>query len=129
MTQTINAVYLKLTTTGSDGTATATATTAMPVQGFLYAIYVKPLVAGWAAGTDITITETGTHTPQRTILTLTNKSSAAASYPVRIAETGTTGTALTSYVPMAFDGAKFTVTMAEANVDTDALEVWFYLMR
>jgi hypothetical protein len=129
MTQTINAIYLKLTTAGADGSATATATTALPVQGLLYSIYVKPLVAGWAAGTDITITETGTHTPQRTILTLTNKSSAAASYPVRVAETGTTGTPLTSYVPMAFDEAKFTVTMAEANVDTDALEVWFYLMR
>jgi hypothetical protein len=30
---------------------------------------------------------------------------------------------------MAFDATQFTVTMAEANVDTDALEVWFYLMR
>jgi hypothetical protein len=129
MTQTINAIYMKLTTAGTDGTATATGTTVVPggIQGLLYSIYVKPLVAGWAAGTDITITETGG--PARTILTLTNKSSAAASYPVRVAETGATGTALTSYVPMAFDAVQFTVTMAEANVDTDALEVWFYLMR
>lgn len=129
--QTINAIYLKLTTAGADGSATASGTTVVPggIQGFLYAIYVKPLVAGWAATTDITITEAGTHTPRRTILTLTDKSSAAASYPVRVAETGTTGTALTSYVPMAFDAAQFTVTMAQANVDTDSLEVWFYLMR
>lgn len=127
--QTINAIYMKLTTTGSDGSATATGTTAIPggIQGFLYAIHVKPLVAGWAATTDITITEVGG--PARTILTLTDKSSTAVTYPVRVAEVGSTGSATGGYAPLAFDAAQFTVTMAQANVDTDALEVWFYLMR
>jgi hypothetical protein len=132
MQQTINAIYMKLTTVGADGSATATGTTAIPggIQGFLYSIYVKPLVAGWATTTDITITEVGANTPARTILTLTDKSSAAASYPVRVAEVGATGASVGTYAPMAFDNnAQFRVAMAQANVDTDALEVWFYLMR
>lgn len=128
-TQTINAIYMKLTTTGSDGSATATGTTAIPggIQGFLYAIHVKPLVAGWAATTDITITEVGG--PARTILTLTDKSSTAVTYPVRVAEVGSTGSGVGSYAPLAVDAVQFTVAMAQANVDTDSLEVWFYVLR
>jgi len=132
MTQTINAIYMKLTTAGSAGSATASGTTAIPggIQGFLYAIYVKPKATGWAATTDITITESGANTPARTILTLTDKSSAAASYPVRVAEVGATGAATGGYAPMAFDNnAQFSVAVAQANAATDALEVWFYLMR
>jgi len=127
--QTMNAIYMKLTTAGADGSATASGTTAIPggIQGFLYAIHVKPLVAGWATTTDITITEVGG--PARTILTLTDKSSTAVTYPVRVAEVGSTGAATGGYAPLAVDAVQFTVAMAQANVDTDALEVWFYLMR
>lgn len=131
-TQTINAIYLKLTTAGSAGSATASGTTTVPggIQGLLYAIYVKPKAAGWAATTDITITESGSNTPGRTILTLTNKSSTATSYPVRVTEVSATGTSVGTYAPMAFDNhAQFSVAIAQGNAATDALEVWFYIMR
>ncbi len=131
MQQTINALHLKVTTAGSSGSATGSAQTDVPggVQGLLYAIYVKPKASGWAATTDITITEEGGSTPGRTILTLTDKNSTAANYPVRMAETNAAGTALTSVVPLAVDAAQFKVALAQANAATDALEVWFYVMR
>lgn len=129
--QTINKIKVTVTTTGSAGSATGSATTTVPagIQGLLYSIAIKPKAAGWAATTDITIAEAGTDTPQRTILTLTDKSSAAASYPVRMAEVGNTGSVTGSYAPMAFDASQFTVSLAQANAATDALEVWFYVLR
>lgn len=127
--QTLNAIPLRVVTAGSNGSATGTATTSIPggIQGFLYAIHIKPNATGWAATTDITITEVGG--PARTILTLTNKSDAAAHYPVRVAEVGATGSALPTYTLMPFDAAQFSVAIAQGNAKDPALEVWFYLMR
>ena len=129
MSQIINTLKLNITTTGSDGSATGSAVTAANggITGFLYAIHVKPLVAGWATTTDITITETGG--AGRTILTLTDKSSAAVTYPVRLEEVGATGTGVGSRAMYAFNGEQITVSVAGANVDTNAVEVWLYLQR
>lgn len=128
MSELINKIKLTVTTTGSDGSATGSAVTAANggLTGFLHSIHVKPLVAGWAATTDITITETGG--AGRTLLTLANKSSAAATYPVRVQEVGADGTGTSTYTMYALNGEQITVSMAQANVDTDALEVWLYLV-
>lgn len=127
--QTVNSIYLKVTTSGSAGSATGAATTNVPegLFGFLYSIVIKPNVSGWAGTTNITVTEVGG--PARTLLTLTAKSSAAASYPLRIAEVGSTGTPLATYAPLALAGSQITVALAQANAQTPALEVWFYLLR
>lgn len=127
--QTVNSIYLKVTTSGSAGSATGTATTSVPegLFGFLYSIVIKPNATGWAATTDITVTEVGG--PARTLLTLTDKSNALASYPVRVAEVGATGTALPTYAPLALAGSQITVALAQANAQSPALEVWLYLLR
>jgi hypothetical protein len=130
MDQTINAVYLKVTCAGSAGSATGTATTAVSggIRGFLYSVYAKPTASGWAATTDITVTESGAGTASRNILTLTDKSNAAASYPVRVAEVGSTGAATGGYTPVALGGGQITVSLTQAN-DAQVFEVWLYILR
>ena len=129
MSQTINVYYMTINTTGSAGNATGSATTNVRggISGFLYSVVVKPNTSGWASTTDITFTEA--EAPGRALLTLTNKNSALASYPVRIAEAGTDGAALSTYAPFALAGSQITVSLAQANAQTPALEVWFYVLR
>lgn len=115
--QMINAITLTLT---ADGSGAATAST-QPLQGLLYSVHVKPTAAGWDAGTDITITESGG--PGRTLLTLTDKDDTAAEYPVR--ENGTDGG---TTAPLALDASTLTLTMAQAGAGS-VCTFYVYLMR
>ena len=129
MTQIVNVYYTRVNTTGSAGNATGSATTDVPggITGFLYSVVVKPNTSGWAATTDITFTEADA--PARTFLTLTNKDNTQVSYQVRVVENDSTGTALSTYTPIALAGDQITVSLAQANAQTPALEVWFYVLR
>ncbi len=131
MTQIINTLKLTIVTSGSAGSATGNAITAVPggITGLLYSVYIKPNATGWAATTDITVTEEGAETAGRTLLTLTDKSSAAVSYPLRVAEVGAIGAATGGYALVALNGGQIKIALAQANAQSPALEAWLYLLR
>lgn len=124
----LQAVYLRVTTTGAPGSAAGSATTAVPgaLVGLLYAVYVVPTASGWAATTDVTVTETSTG---KTLLTVTDKSSAPAEYPVRLAEVDPTGAPTGSVCPPALAAGQVTVTLTQANAQDPAAAVWLYVLQ
>lgn len=129
MTQVVNEIPLRVTTTGSAGSATGSATTDVPggITGFLYSVIVKPNATGWANTTDITVTEVGG--AGRALLTITDKNNALASYPVRVAEVNNVAVASGGFAPPALVGAQIQVALAQANAQSPAAEVWLQILR
>lgn len=129
MTQIVNDISLRVVTTGSAGSATGSASTNVVggITGFLHSVIVKPTASGWANTTDITVTEVGG--AGRTLLTITNKDSALASYPVRVAEVDATGAVSGGFTPPALVGAQIQVSLVQANAQSPAVEVWLQILR
>lgn len=126
--QSVNELYIPVTTTGSAGSATGETTTdiAQGIRGFVWAIHVKP--NGSLPNTsDITISEVGG--AARTLLTLTNAGTTAKTYPVRIVDTDNTGSDLTSRGAIALGGTQIKVAIAQSDALTKAVEVWVYILR
>jgi hypothetical protein len=108
---------------GSNGSATANATTAQPINGFIVGVYVRYNDSP-PATTDVTIATAGSAAPAFTLLTLTDKNTSGWFYP-RITPHDLLGVALADVntnVPIFAD--KVTVTIAQANA-ADSVDVWF----
>lgn len=128
MSQLVQAVKIAVTTTGSAGSATGETTSAVlqNVAGALWSIYFD-FHASAPSSTDLVVTEVGG--AGRTLLTLTNVNTDA-SYPVRIAETGVTGTALGTYTPFVLPvGSQIKVAVSGSNALTDCVVAWCYILQ
>lgn len=121
---TFSEVYIPITTTGSAGSATGSGTSAA-INGVVYEIYVK-YHASAPATTDVTISESGG--AARTILTLTNVNTSGAK-PAYVAVVDATGTALTSYIGRALAGRAISVSVAQCDALTNAVEVYAYILE
>lgn len=124
MTQTINVLRIPVTTTGSAGSASGNATSTPIVSGYIERIYLD-FHASAPATTDTTISVVGHE--NRTILTLTNVNTDG-DYPVRIAETGNTGTAAATTTRLAVVG-QIKVALAQCDALTGAVVAYVYLLR
>lgn len=123
---TISQVRIPVTTTGSAGSATGTASSGA-INGLLYDLYVKYHASAPAGTTDVTISETGG--AARTFLTLTNTATSG-SKPVRIPAVDATGAAnSTADHAHALGGTSITVTVAQSDALTNCVEVYAYILE
>lgn len=126
MSQAIQGIRLAVTTTGGAGSASGDNTTSgKGIRGALMSVRLDYHASAPGASTDLTITEIGG--AGRTLLTLTNTATDG-EYPIRIAETGTTGTALATYTPILLDGVQLKVALAQCDALTDAVVAYFYIL-
>jgi hypothetical protein len=119
----IDIIQLRVTTVGSAGSATGSATTRMPVNGKIYAVHTD--FTTQPATTDTTLTST---LPTQTILTLTNTGTDALDYP-RVLLQGATGADLTTVYDKFIVAGYLTVTVAQGDAITDGVIVTIYLER
>lgn len=111
---------VKVTTTGSAGSASGSALSAIPIKGYLEAITV--VYASQPATTDVTIAESGG--AGRTLLTLTNGNTNTTKYPRPQAHDGT-GTAITGeYTRVYVPGDYVSVSVAQGDAATNAVTVY-----
>lgn len=115
---------------GGAGLATNNATSTVPVNGRIAAIYINYLDSP-PATTDVTITTAGNSAPAYAILTISNSATSGIYYP-RAALRSQTGVALTydgtnpvSDLPIIADNWK--VTIAQAN-DGDSANVYLFVL-
>lgn len=117
---------IKVTTTGSAGSASGTGTSNKPVRGVLGAVSIAYHASAPAGTTDVTIAESSGLA--RTLLTRTNTATSATFYPAATQHDGT-GTALTSYTPYILVGDYITVTVAQCDALTDAVVVTLHTLE
>lgn len=117
---------IKVTTTGSAGSATGTGVSRRPVSGVLGSIQIDYHASAPGATTDVTIAESTGMT--RTFLTRTNTATDGVFYPAATQQDGT-GTALTSYSPYILVGDYVTVTVAGCDALTDAVVVTLHTLE
>lgn len=111
---------VKVTTTGSAGSASGSALSAIPIKGYLEAITV--VYASQPATTDVTIAESGG--AGRTLLTLTNGNTNTTKYPRPQAHDGA-GTAITGqYWRVFLPGDYVSVAVAQGDAATNAVTVY-----
>lgn len=119
-----------VTTTGSDGEATGSGETELPVNGKLYAVYMD-YHATAPATTDVTIALT--EPPSATILTLTDDKTDGWRFPREQAHSN-------AGVGLTYDGThvvveappvagNLTVSVAQANALTDCVTVYLFIER
>lgn len=126
MSQAIQGIKLAVNTAGSAGSASGDNTTAIRgIKGALMSVRFD-YHASAPATTDLTLTEIGG--AGRTLLTLTNINTDG-EYPIRIAEVGTTGTALGTYTPILLDGVQLKVALAQCDQLTNAVVAYFYILQ
>ena len=108
--------------TGGAGTATANATTSMPINGYIRAVYLAYLDSPPGATTDVTIE--GIQAPKVSVLTVTNAATDGWFYPMAQAK-NQSGTDISGMgAPIAIsDYVK--VTIAQAN-DGDGVTMTLY---
>jgi hypothetical protein len=117
---------IRVTTTGSAGSATGTGVSSSPVRGVLNAIQIDYHASAPAGTTDVTIAESTGMT--RTFLTRTNTATDGVFYPAA-AQHDNTGTALSSYTPYILMGDLVTVTVAQCDALTDAVVVTLHTLE
>lgn len=112
-------VTIRVTTTGSAGSATGSAVSEVPIRGYLESIKTDFTTA--AATTDVTITET--LNLGRTLLTLTDKNTDRVDYP-RYPVQGNTGSDIAGVYTRAYiDWTTITVSVAQADPVTNNVVV------
>lgn len=116
---------VNVTTTGSAGSATGTATTTLPVYGILGAIEID-YHGSAPATTDVTISESGEF--GRTLLTRTNTATDGTFYPAPLI-TDATGTATTSYGTYILTGELISVSVAQCDALTNAVVVTIQTLK
>lgn len=121
---TFSEIYIPITTTGSAGSATGSRAS-VAINGLILSIYVK-YHASAPATTDVTISETDGAT--RTFLTLTNTNTSG-EYAPYVAVVNATGTAQSAYIAHALAGRSITVSVAQCNALTNAVEIYAYIME
>lgn len=116
--------------TGGAGVATSTATSTVPVNGRISAVYIEYLDSA-PATSDVTIATAGNSAPSYTILSVSNSATNAVYYP-RAATRSQVAAALTydgtnpvSDLPIIADNWK--VTIAQAN-DGDSANVYLFVL-
>lgn len=116
---------IKVTTTGSAGSATGTGTSRQPVRGLLTGVNID-YHASAPASTDVTIAEsTGM---SRTLLTRSNSATDGAFYPTA-QQHDTSAATVTSYTPFDIKGDYVTVTVAQCDALTDAVVVTLHTLE
>jgi hypothetical protein len=118
---------IKVTTTGSAGSATGDATSELPINGVLWGVYLN-YHASAPATTDVTIKAVLPDGVEITIFTL-NNSATDAYKPIRIANVDASNTALTTYDPFLFTGQKIKVSVAGCDALTNAVIVTPFIMK
>jgi hypothetical protein len=111
-------IVLKVTTAGSAGSATGSATTETPIRGFIesWKFNFDPAVP---ATTDTTLSEVGGMA--RTLRTISNSATDVTEYP-RVQATDTAGAAITGvYERFYIPGRYLSVSLAQSDAVTDAL--------
>jgi hypothetical protein len=122
---TFSEVYIPVTTTGSAGSATGSATSAV-INGLLYSLYVK-YHDDAPATTDVTISEDGG--AARTFLTISDANTSG-EYPPMVTARDATNTERTSQAIIpSLAGHGLTVTVAGADALTNAVEVYAYILE
>lgn len=117
---------LKVTTTGSAGAATGTATTELPLNGAVWELIVT-FHASAPATTTVDVDEVGG--ASRKILDLA-AGNTSASYRPRLVSHSVTGTASSSYSePFLITGRRVTVTVALSDALTNAVTVTLILLE
>lgn len=110
---------IRVTTTGSAGSATGTADTATVVRGLIYAVYVD-YHASAPGTTTVDLDEVGGMGQK--IVDLAAGNTDRALYP-RVTETNNAGTAGSGTTYYLVDGQPLRVTVAASNALTDAVVV------
>ncbi len=116
---------IKVTTTGSAGSATGSATSFRPVTGLLTGVKID-YHASAPATTDVTITESSGMA--RTLLTRTSSATDGVFYP-SAQQHDTAASTVTSYTPFDIKGDYVTVTIAECDALTDAVVVTLHTLE
>jgi hypothetical protein len=126
--QLVNEIRIPVTTTGSAGSATGDKTTEIPggVRGALMSFYLDYNASAPGATTDVVISEVGG--AGRTFLTRTNTATDG-EFPVRIPETGNTGTAGAGVTPHLMGGGQIKVAVTGCDALTNAVVVTVYLLQ
>ena len=110
---------IRVTTSGSAGSATGTADSETNVRGFVEAVRI--IYDGAApATTDVTLTEVGGL--GRTIITVSNTATGAVYYPT-VATNDGTGSARTDYQQIYLDQSRLRVSVAQSDAIADAVTV------
>lgn len=109
---------VRVTTTGSAGSATGTATTP-PLYGIL-GFVKRDYNASAPATTDYTLTEAGG--AQRTLQSISNTATDAVDYPA-VQQTANGVAIAGAYTPYILTGTPLTVTLAQCDALTDAIVV------
>lgn len=109
---------IRVTTTGSAGSATGSATSELVVTGYLETI--KTTYSGVPSTTDVTITEASGL--QRTLLTLTNSNTNSVDNPRYLIQDNAGADVAANYTKIWIDG-KITVSVAQADAVTDGVVV------
>jgi hypothetical protein len=110
---------------GADGVATATGTSSIPVNGFIYSVQVRYNDSPPAATTDVTIKTKGT-TPAAPSITIWSKANSATDgiFPARIdTYKASDGSALSTNDALIPVSDYVQVVIAQANA-ADSVDVW-----
>jgi hypothetical protein len=116
---------VRVTTTGSAGSASATALTTIPVNGLITAIKID-YHASAPVTTDVVIAETGLFS--RTLLTVSNNKTDNNYYP-GYAQVDAAATALTAYALPNVSGEYVSIAVAQCDALTDAVVVHIQTLR
>lgn len=117
---------VRVTTTGSAGSASGTATTDLPVRGLVMAIKVD-YHASAPATTTVNVDETSGM--QRRLLQKAASNSDAVHYPV-VQNHDPAGAAITGqYMPQYVNGVRLSVSVGNCNALTDAVVVTIDIME
>lgn len=123
----IRTLKLNVTTTGSAGSATGSATSARPFFGAVRAIYVDWHASAPAGTSDITIVADDDDTqPQITLYTKSDSVTDAWVYPV-VQSTDTAGSAVAAQYQHIVISSTITATVAQSNALTNAAVVYIWI--
>lgn len=117
---------VRVTTTGSAGSASGSATTELPVRGLVMAIKVDYHAS---APNTTTVNVDEASGMQRRLLQKAASNTDAVHYPV-VQQHDTTGTAITGqYTPVYVNGVRLSVSVGSSNALTDAVVVTIDIME
>jgi hypothetical protein len=112
---------------GGDGVATATGTSALAVEGLLYAIQVKYNDSPPAGTTDVTVKTKGTNPPSITLTLKSDSATDAMYFPRADTTKASDGSALSANSSLLPIADYVQVVIAGANA-ADNVDVWLYLL-
>lgn len=110
---------IRVTTTGSAGSASGTTDSTLPISGILVGVRID-YHASAPATTDVTITEL--NGLERTLLTVSNTNSDGVYYPF-VELQDTSGAGQGNYAPQVLSSSRIRVSVAQADALTDAVVV------